>query len=124
MATIVSPASRLSADSMVPVTVQALADFIKKQLSVLGPLAHSATQWVTGSATVRGCARSQYRILSALPTRAMGARPSVEPCVVKTRIAPPVFCHLVDENFDVMMRAVNVRTKLSSAKYAQAIASA
>ena len=119
MATIVSPGSRLSADSMVPVTVQALADFIKKQRSVLEPLAHSATQWVTGSATVRGCVRSQYRILNVLPTRAMGARLSVEPCVAKTRIALPVFCRLVDENFDVMMRAVNVQTKLSLVKYAQ-----
>ena len=121
-ATIVSPASRLSADSMVPATVQSLAAFIKKQLFVLGPLAHSATRWVTGSATGRGCARSQYRILIVLPTRVMGARRSAEPYAVRMRIVHLVCYHLAGENFDVMTRAANVQTKLSSAKYVRATA--
>ena len=79
---------------------------------------------MTGSATGRGCARSRYRILSVLLTRAMGARRSAEPYAVRMRIARLVCYHLVDENFDVMMKAVNVQTKLSSAKYAQVTANA
>ena len=71
------------ADSMVPATVQALADFIKKQLFVLGPLAHSATQWVTGSATGRGCAPEPVSYTECAPTRVMGARRSAEPYAVK-----------------------------------------
>ena len=56
--------------------------------------------------------------------RVMDARRSVEPYVGRMQIVPPVFCLLVDENFDVMTRAVNVQTKLSSAKYAQATVNA
>ena len=53
---------------------------------------------------------------------AMGDRQSVEASVVRMRIAPRGFCPLADENFGVMMRVVNVQTKLFSVKYAQRIA--
>ena len=96
-----------------------LAGFIRKPLFVWAQPVHLAMRSVTGSVMVRGCVRSRYPILSVRLTRAMGARQSAEPYAVRTRIARLVCYHLVDENFDVMMKAVNVQTKLSSVKYAQ-----
>ena len=109
---------------MALVMVLALAGFIRKPLFVWAQPAHLAMRSVTGSVMVRGCVRSRYPILSVRLTRAMGARQSAEPYAVRTRIARLVCYHLVDENFDVMMKAVNVQTKLSSVKYAQVTANA
>ena len=109
---------------MALVMVLALAGFIRKPLFVWAQPVHLAMRSVTGSVMVRGCVRSRYPILSVRLTRAMGARRSAEPYAVRTRIARLVCCRLVDENFDVMMKAVNVQTKLSSVKSARATANA